>query len=219
LTGPATDLAVDVQRRLEAVYALDSEAPVTEFLIPASRADAYPGGGSRTLVTEEEDGIALGVILEESVSERLAQADPRIHLDQDNLAPFCVLTEEVSHFVYLLFCARAARTVTELELELQGEVDKYLSASILLASQNGGAVSRNLRDLLFRHYRLVDDLPADRAARYETASALAHTYCGHLEERYLKAGRFTDLARDVRRFYRLGQREKLERIASCPRRG
>jgi len=207
-------LLVDVQRRLEGLYALDHQAPVTEFLIPREAAGAYPGGGSRTLLTQEGDDVSLGVVLEDSVSERLAAADPRVHLDGGNLDPFCVAAEEVSHFVYLFFCAQAARQVTQLELELQGEVDKYLSAVFLISLQNEGAVSPMLRELMFRRYRLADHVTDEEGRqRYHRASDLAYRYCGYLEARFLRASRLHDLAREARRFYRLGQRDKLERIA------
>jgi len=97
--APLSGLLVDVQRRLEALYALDHQAPVTEFLIPVEHARDYPGGGSRTLVTQKGDDVSLGVVLEDSVRTRLAAADPRVHLDRENLDPFCVAAEEVSHFV------------------------------------------------------------------------------------------------------------------------
>lgn len=207
-------LLLDVQRRLETLYALGPQAPVTDFLIPSEEASAYPGGGSRTLVTQKGDDVSLGVVLEETVRASLLARDPRVLLDGANLDPFCVLTEEVSHFVYLAFCARAARQVTHLELELQGEVDKYLSTVFLLSLQNEGAVSPRLREMLFRHYRLaahvVDEEGRDR---YRTASDLAYRYCGWLEARFLRPSRLADLLRESRRFYRLGQREKLERIA------
>jgi hypothetical protein len=209
----AGSVLVDVQRRLEALYALPPEAPVTEFLIPADDAAAYPGGGSRTLISRDGDGVALGVVLEPGVGARLAEQDPRERLDRRNLDSFCTATEEVSHFVYLLFCARTERTVTELELELQAEVDKYLCAAFLLSLQNDGAVSSRLRDLLFRGYRLADAMSDERAERYHAASQLAWRYCGHLEAAYLRGSRLRDLARESRRFYRLGQREKLEKIS------
>jgi len=205
---------LEVQRRLESLYGLDHEAQVTDFLIPQDQAGTYPGDGSRTLVSEDGDGVALGLILDDAVGLQLAQADPRVKLDGSNLGPFCTLTEEVSHFVYLLFCAQAARSVTELELELQGEVDKYLSATFLLSLQNEGAVSAQLRRLLFREYHLAEKVSAARAERYRVASDLAYRYCGFLEQRFLRPSRLEGLAREARRFYRLGQREKLERIAS-----
>ena len=207
-------LLVEVQRRLETLYALDRQAPVTEFLIPLELASTYPGGGSRTLLTQRGDDVSLGVVLEDTVRARLSARDPRVHLDGGNLDPFCVAAEEVSHFVYLAFCAHAVRQVTQLELELQGEVDKYLSAVFLLSLQNEGAVSPRLRDLLFRHYHLAAHVTDDEGReRYRLASDLAYRYCGYLESRFLRPSRLHDLARESRRFYRLGQREKLERIA------
>jgi hypothetical protein len=213
LTRASADLLLDVQHRLEKLYALEPEAPVTEFLIPEQDAAAYPGGGSRTLVKEVGESLSVGVVLEEGLCETLARNDPRVRLTGDNLAPFCTLIEEVSHFLYVLFCARCERSITELELELQGEVDKYLTSVAFLSLQNEGAVSPRLRDLLFRHYHLAQGMSAERAERYRTASGLAERYCAHLETQFLRRARLSDLAREARRFYRFGQREKLEAIA------
>ena len=206
-------LLVDVQRRLESLYALPPEAPVTDFLLSEQAATSYPGGGSRTLIAQDGDFVSLGVVLDPGVGALLAEQDPRVHLDGRNLESFCAATEEVSHFVYLLFCARTARTVTQLELELQAEVDKYLCAVFLLSLQNDGAVSTHLKELLFRHYRIADSVSGERAERYRAASHLAYRYCRYLEARFLKPSRLADLARESRRFYRLGQREKLEKIS------
>ena len=209
----ADSVLLDVQRRLESLYALPPEAPVTDFLLPPQEAAAYPGGGSRTLITRDGDGVSVGVVLDPGIGACLAEQDPRTKLDGRNLDSFCTATEEVSHFVYLLFCARTERTVTELELELQAEVDKYLCSAFLLSLQNEGAVSMRLREMLFRGYRLAEEVSGERAERYHAASQLAYRYCGHLESAYLRASRLQDLAREARRFYRLGQREKLEKIS------
>jgi hypothetical protein len=204
---------VDVQRRLEGFYGLPPQAPVTDFLIPPHAEGEYPGAGSRTLVTEDDDGLSIGVLLEPGVLERLALDDPRVRLDGDNLGAFCTATEEVSHFLYLLFRAGSRRAVTQLELELQGEVDKYLNAVFLLSLQNDGAVSARLRELLFRRYRLDERVSAERASRYRAASDLAYRYCGWLENRFLRPARLAELRAHGRLFYRYGQREKLETIA------
>ena len=209
-------LLVDVQRRLESLYALEPEAPVSDFLLSAQAATGYPGGGSRTLIAQDGDLVSLGVVLAPGVGARLAELDPRVQLDRRNLDSFCTATEEVSHFVYLLFCARTERTVTQLELELQAEVDKYLCAVSLLSLQNEGAVSARLKELLFHHYRIADTVSGERAERYRAASQLAYRYCQYLEARFLKPSRLADLARESRRFYRLGQREKLEKISELP---
>jgi hypothetical protein len=210
---PLSSLLLHVQRRLESLYALEPQVPVTDFLLREDEATGLPGGGSRTLVTQEGDDVSLAVVLDGSVGECLVRSDPRVQIDDENLGPFCTLTEEVSHFVYLVFCARWSRSVTQLELELQGEVDKYLSVAFLLSLQNEGAVSARLRELIFRRYRLAENLSAEQAERYRVASDLAYRYCGWLEARFLRPSRLADLAREARRFYRLGQREKLEKIA------
>ena len=206
-------LLVDVQRRLESLYALEAEAPVSDFLLSAEKASGYPGGGSRTVFAQHGDCVSVGVVLDPGVDALLSERDPRVRLDGGNLDSFCAATEEVSHFVYLLFCARTARTVTELELELQAEVDKYLCAVFLLSLQNEGAVSARLKELLFHHYRIRGTASDEQAERYRAASHLAYRYCGYLETRFLKPARLAALARESRRFYRLGQREKLEKIA------
>jgi hypothetical protein len=212
MTAIAQELLLETQRRLEALYAIEPQAPVTDFLIPPEEAEVYPGSGSRTLVRQSGDDVSVGLILETSVGERLSESDPRVQLDTSNLDAFCTLTEEVSHFVYVLFCAQVLRSVTELELELQGEVDKYLNATFLLSLQNEGAVTSRLREMLFRRYRLAACLTPERAERYRAANDLAFRYCGYLE-RLLRASRLADVARESRRFYRLGQSEKLDRIS------
>jgi hypothetical protein len=208
------EVAVDVQRRLEALYALEPEAPVTDYLIPPAEVAHLPGGGSRTLVSQEGDVVRVGVVLDDATGAHIERADPREHLDQANLGSFSTLTEEVSHFLYVLYRARSERTLTQLELELQAEVDKYLIALFFLGLQNEGAVPNGLRRLLFDSYRLVEGLSPESAARYHEASRLARRYCGWLEARFLRGGRRGDLAREARRFWRLGQREKLETIAA-----
>jgi hypothetical protein len=206
------DLLVDLQRRLEEFYALEPQPPVTDFVIPPDEAEAYPGGGSRTLVREVGEDIEVGVVFDEATARRLRERDPRVRLDSTNLDSFAVATEEVSHFVYLTFCAASERSITELELELQAEVDKYLTTLTYLSLQNEWAVAPGVRQALFRRYRLLEGLTSERAERYDAASRLADRYCGWLEARFLRPGRLGDLAREARRFYRLGQGEKIARI-------
>ena len=207
-------LVDDVQHSLESLHALDHEIPVTDFLIPEEEAAPYPGGGSRTLVTQEGDAVSLGVVIDRSVQTTLSRSDPRKRLDSSNLEPFCALTEEVSHFVYLLYCARFGRSTTRLELELQGEVDKYLTSVFYLSLQNEGAVSTRLREQLFKNVHFDEGLSSEDQDRYRTANALAYRYCSYLEHSFLRASRLSDLSRETRRFYRLSPREKLERIAT-----
>ena len=212
--GRVGEIAVCVQRRLEALYALAPEPPVTEFLVPQEAVRHLPGGGSRTLVAQTGDEVSVGVVLDDSVGQGLECADPRERIDGTNLGPFTTLTEEVSHFLYVLVRARCDRPVTQLELELQGEVDKYLVALFFFGLREEGALSERLRQALFVRYELAQGLSPESSERYHEASRLANRYCRWLESRYLKRRTPDALARETRRFWRLGQREKLETIAS-----
>jgi hypothetical protein len=212
--GRVGEIAVCVQRRLESLYALEPESPVTDYLMPLDAARRFPGGGSRTLVAHQGDEVSVGVVLDASVGAGLERADPRERIDGSNLGPFTTLTEEVSHFLYVLFRARSDRPVTQLELELQGEVDKYLVSLFFFGLHEEGALSERLRRALFARYELVAGLSAESSERYHEASRLANRYCGWLESRYLKRRGREELARETRRFWRLGQREKLETIAA-----
>ena len=208
------EIAVCVQRRLETLYSLEPEVPVTDYLVPAAAASQLPGGGSRTLVTQLGDEVGVGVVLDESVGAGFERTDPRERLDGSNLGSFTTLTEEVSHFLYLLSRARGDRPVTQLELELQGEIDKYLIVLFFRGLADEGALSERLRQLLFERYELAAGLSRESCERYHEASRLANRYCGWLESRYLRRRRSEALAHEMRRFFWLGQREKLETIAA-----
>jgi hypothetical protein len=207
LTAPLPGLLLDVQRRLETLYALPAQAPVTDFVLTEEEAAAYPGGGSRTLVTQSGDQVALGVVLERETFALLAGSDPRVRLDHANLGAFCTLTEEVSHFVYLHFCARASRSVTQLELELQAEVDKFVCCVLLQGP------SPDLRRRLFHEVTFADDLDPDERDRYRTANAEAGRYAAGLERRFVHERRVAEMLPELRRFYRLSLEDKRGLIA------
>ena len=206
-------LLVEIQRRIEAIYGLDAEAPVTDFLISESASAALPGLGSRTLLSQQGEEVALAVVLEDYVHEGLAHGDPRVCLDDGNL-PASVRPDRGGEPLPLPAVLRAQRAnhhrVGARTAGRSGQVpDCYVLAVAAERRRRLEAATR----LLFRRYRLREGLTLERAERYHTASRLADRYCGWLERRLLQPSRLPELCRETRRFYRLGQREKLERIA------
>ena len=214
MSATLSHVALMAQAQLEALYALEHQGPITDYFVAPDEVRHLPGTGSRTLLHEDGEGVSLAVVFASEIAATLDRSDPREGLDTDNLDAFCTVIEEVSHFLFLAFCVRAERGVTQLELELQGEVDKYLTTRLTFPSQGRSSLARRLRGVLFRDYRLQSDLTAEQSERYSAASSLADRYCGHLEESYICEGRLNELERDQRRFYRLGQKQKLDRIAS-----
>src|SRR5580658_11271177 len=119
-------MAAAIQRALERVYQLDRVADVNAFVQPAQE-----GEREALLVREGDDGsieMALRLPL-------LGRRELDIVGDPD-LDPLCQIIEGVSHFVYLTDRAEGGRVATQLEMELQAEVDKYvILAGALISCQ------------------------------------------------------------------------------------
>ncbi len=125
-----------------------------------------------------------------------------------DLDPMCQIIEGVSHFVYIASRASADREATQLELELQAEVDKYVVLAASLPSLNE-RTSKTLRERLYEDVSFSHDEGSELGERYRVANHLALRFVRRLEREYIPSGRFHDMRRSLRSFYRMGQEEKL----------
>ena len=158
----------------------------------------------------EELHVAL--FLDDSVLAQLARtaADP---WTQERLSAFCAATEGISHFLYVAHRARQGGQVSQLELEAQGEIDKYLAVLMQLWATGRRSASRELRRRLFERTVLRPGLSAPERDRYRFASALAAACARAWEARYVLQGRLDALLREARRMYRLAGGEKFSAFA------
>src|SRR5262249_26350560 len=140
----------------------------------------------------------------------LARHDPGRRLDDRNLGDFLLAVEGVSHFIYAICCARVDRKVTQLELELQAEVDKYVTC--LLVGNPEPVASTFWRERLFVAPSYEPDLDAIERERYRIANDNAFRYATWLETTYVAPRRIPEMLAELRRFYRRGLVGKLERI-------
>src|SRR5690606_32373285 len=121
----------------------------------------------------------------------------------------------ISHFNYVCFRAMNQERCSQLELELQGEVDKYSCALLSaraphqalrhpLAGMGVGLFqeSRQIRASLFEDACFIDDPQSELGHRYRDASDAAARFVSHLEKVYVRAGDRVGLVRELRRFYR-----------------
>jgi hypothetical protein len=206
-----------LQLLLETIYDARSGHDVEQFLLTRRQLPQQ----RRRLAQDEElvlldDGreAFLGVFIDAAVLRRLSRRDPLRTLDSANIADFWTALEGVSHFSYLMWNAGHDRGVSQLELELQAEVDKYIASWWLLRAQNPGYFPRELRRLLFERTTLVAGLSAQRRDMYAAASRYAARFCANLEAVLSSdrpAMRHTAVAA-LRRFYRLGSLRKLRHI-------
>ncbi|MFM9469853.1 hypothetical protein ACKI1K_44875, partial [Streptomyces scabiei] len=80
--------------------------------------------------------------------------------------------------------------MTQMELELQAEVDKYVSC--LLATEAAPAQSEALRHRLFGEALYDSDLDHDERSRYAAANDNANRYAAYLEETYVSSRRIPE---------------------------
>ena len=99
-----------------------------------------------------------------------------------------------------------------LELEVQGEVDKFEASAMLLGRQCSGRVPDFLSDRLFQDVGFLPTLEHKRRVRYERANDYAGRFCAGLERRHMRACSGAAMTRELRHFYRLNQGQKLRHI-------
>jgi hypothetical protein len=183
-----------VQASLCDYYGMEDTPNVDAFVAPSER--------ESLLVHEHEDGIDVRLELPE------AALRPKVRATLDVL---CQVVEGVSHFIYVAERARRELPTTQLELELQAEVDKYVFFVHRLGSREfeQGRASR-LFSRLFERVRYLDPKGTETGDRYRLANDLAARYTRRLDASFAKRGRFHEMRRALQTFYRAGQTEKIE---------
>jgi hypothetical protein len=186
-------LASRVQAALERMYGLERVADVVDFV-----ADFVAQGESfereALLLREAQDGT-LEVSLHLPILEEEAELDT-----------LCQIIEGVSHFVYVVERARTLRGTTQLELELQAEVDKWVVLGASMCPFDAGR-SAALRTQLYE--RVVFEHDGELGERYRVANDTANRFVRRLEREYVGPARYGELRVELRRFFQVGQEEKL----------
>jgi hypothetical protein len=209
-----------IQENLQNIYELEIGHNIHDYLITSrevARAldtdSSHRQAREKLLVYEDEDGLNLSLYLDEEIVSLLDETHYPEALDQHNLEEFCLALEGISHFVYLIWNASHDRPVTLLEMELQAEVDKFILLSDFYVGKSCAPAPGQLRRLLFKSASYHKTLGHEELKRYHEASCYAHIYCRRLESRYFNNRGQVPLLNELRRFYRLDKRSKLERIS------
>lgn len=199
-----------LQRGLEELYRLDSGACVDDFVIDEQTRDrvvATRRPREQLLVSEDGGELSVALFVDRAALDNLATHDPSRTLGDHNFGDFLLAIEGVSHFVYTMACARADRPVSQLELELQAEVDKYVTC-LLVSELEASPV---LRRRLFGDCEYDGDLDRDEFERYRAANDNAMRYSAYLESTFVAPRRIPEMLAELRRFYREGLAAKLTR--------
>jgi hypothetical protein len=205
-----------ILHQIDRVYGLDLRVDVRDFLVSretCASLGADPGEGSVLVKQSGEKELELGLYLRKESLERLAELELSPSMSPAAFELLLLAIEEVSHLAYLLYSASRDKSVTQLELELQGEVDKFVTFALLHASRNEGRVPANLLDRLFGDFELRADLDPEKRERYSAASSLASRYCSYVLQTALVQERgLRRILPELRSFYRMSQGGKIGRI-------
>jgi hypothetical protein len=205
-----------VQRGLETLYRVDTGVTVEDFVIDAHARETFAPmrkPREQLLVCEDQGEMALALFIDPGALANLAAHDPGRRLGDHNFGDFLLAVEGVSHFIYAIWCAQSDRPVTQMELELQAEVDKYVTC--LLAPDGAAETDRSamLRHRLFGDAEYEPDLDHEERERYRAANDNANRYAAWLEASYVAPRRIPEMLGELRRFYRQGLAAKLATIA------
>jgi len=175
-----------------------------------SAGDSLTNSGETLLLSEDEQGVALSLYLDEALLDRLKADDPATALRSGLLDDLCKVIEGLSHFNYVAWRASRDRSVTLLELELQAEVDKFVSTMQLARELGDPELMNRLHGRLFDNPCFHDYLSHGQLERYRTASEYAARFCQALVPRLRGWG--GDALPELRRFYRMSLGDKISHI-------
>ena len=208
-----------LQRHLSDIYQLEPGYDVSDFLVTDPMLAKLLGGEAlipdtdeSVLLAEDDEGMALSVYLDSRMLGRLDQHDPLQALKASSLNDLWTVLEGISHFNYLVWSAGHDRAVTLLELEIQAEVDKFISTWLMAQDQDECEFANRLHGWLFDRVRFKPELNETEQERYKTANDYAARYCHGLMQRFRDNCNKT--MRELRHFYRLTQTDKISHIHS-----
>ncbi|MCB0404172.1 MAG: hypothetical protein KDD51_05250 [Bdellovibrionales bacterium] len=218
-----------IERALSEIYNLDTSLRAEDFLVtvPPSRAGTVSSGKTfesmhgaiyvhydEAAAQDEEPQVDIGIFLSESLIETLGSTSIECPATWNEAQSHAVAIagEEISHFHYLLYHAQAGRSVSQLELEIQGDIDKFLLLYFSRQSWEKQSFDE-IFDRVFEHFSLSHRLTKEQVTRYLEANQFARK-CIHKHRDALQSSTKIETAlKSLRRFYRLGASEKISLLA------
>jgi len=208
-----------LQRQLSDIYQLGRPCDVRDFMITdptlakALGQDAMLGNSEETLLlSQDAEGLALSLFLDGDMLGRLESGNPLDKLRTELLDDLWKVLEGISHFNCVVWKATQDRSVSLLELELQGEIDKYVSTMLLALEQADTHLLNGLHGWLFGEVRYHDELDDEQLDRYRSANDYAARFCHGLQQQLIDDDQL--VLSQLRHFYRLQLADKISHIHS-----
>jgi len=211
-----------IDRALKALYALDVPYHAEEFLLDREiSAQARIGNsnfqGAVLLKSQGPEDVEIGIYFSEAVKKELETYEcwENQTWSTSQLNAFSVAAKEVSYFQCIAYHLDQGRPVSHLELELQGEIDKFLLSFFTHRYRDSGETAFEiLFEKHFDRYSLLATLSRDRKTRYEEAIQLARRFLMKHRKNLQDTSKHEQVLRILRRFYRLNGSDKLSAIGN-----
>jgi hypothetical protein len=208
-----------LQRHLNDIYQVSAEHDIRDFLVTDARLASCLSRGTMLrdsnetlLMSQDEEGLALSLFLDGELLQRLEEADPMSRLRTHLLDDLWQVLEGVSHFNCVVWKASQDRNVSLLELELQAEIDKFVSTMLIAVGQGRSDLLGRLHSWLFEEISFREDLDVEQRDRYRAANDYAARFCHSLRTHLVRDAE--TVLPELRRFYRLPVSDKISHIHS-----
>ncbi len=208
-----------LQQQLSDIYHLGQAHDVRDYMITdrtlamALGQDAMLGDSDETLlVAQDEEGLSVSLFLDADMLGRLESGRPLDKLRTELLDDLWKVLEGISHFNCVVWKATQDRSVSLLELELQGEIDKYVGTMLLALEQADTHLLNSLHGWLFDKVRYHDELNDEQLDRYRSANDYAARFCHGLQQQLINDDPLA--ISQLRHFYRLQFADKISHIHS-----
>jgi hypothetical protein len=208
-----------IQNILNNIYEISIPYNSEDFIIKKDSLKKLISGNSniaadrnQIILMEAEDEIKVAIYIKKRLLNNLKLTNPICNLTDKNIEDLCVVTEELSHFLYLIWNIQNSRTLSNLALELQAEIDKFIICLLLLESQFKHELIQPLVYKLFINISFNKKLNKEDKERYIIANNYAKKYCEFLINHYFKTNKIAEAYEELRRFYRYDFPKRLEYI-------
>ncbi|MCB0419101.1 MAG: hypothetical protein H6617_00270 [Bdellovibrionaceae bacterium] len=217
-----------IEKALSEIYNLDLPVRAEDFLLVQPTAGTVVSSGknfesmhgaiylqyNEAAEVADEPQLDVGIFFSDSLRETLNSTPidkPHAWSEAQSHA-VAIAGEEISHFHYLLYHALSGRSVSQLELEIQGDIDKFL---LLYFSRQQWEEQcfEEVFERVFEKFSLSARLTTEQVNRYLEANQFARK-CIHKHRKVLLSSENMETAlKSLRRFYRLGASEKISLLA------
>ena len=192
-----------LQKKIEKLYGLYSHPEADQYLINNDQLELFHHQDAdipKVLCIEEETDMSMAIYLGQKIFTNIHKPI-KIFSFED----FCVMAEEISHYVYLVWSKCNNKQISLLDLEIQGEVDKYLLACEIYRTD------KDLFEKIFKNFSFQKDLSTEERERYEQANRLSMKLVQSIEKKKVSKQKKTTW---LRAFYRHSFSHRISMIES-----